>query len=306
MSPRIPHNSLGFLLLFSISHVACSGGGTQGDGGSDGAVGPCPPPAGAGRQALAALRVTNETRAAMGLQCQTMITEINTGAEKHCQYFAANQGNRMCIANPHGEVAACDMFVSDSFAMRMRMAGYTGSPAAEVMAFVNDGADSTQQWIDSIWHRVPVLSPWVGDMGYGGATGCDTIDYGVGDGAGVSPTMTATYPYANQTEVPTRFLGNEGPPPPPPPGGWPSGYPITLYMQGTFMTHTLTMEGSQTNIDHVWLVPGDPRAMGLLRNEAFIYANEPLLSRTRYHVHVTGTRRDGTPHTFDFSFTTGN
>lgn len=293
-------------MLLSIASAACSSGGTR-DGGNDGAAaGLCPPPPGAAPQALAALMVTNERRAEMGLQCQTMITTINTAAENHCRYFEANQPNRRCIANPHGEVDGCDLFVANSFATRMRTAGYTGSPAFEVMAFSNDGASATNQWIDSIWHRIPVLSPWVGDMGYGGATGCDTIDYGTGAGAGVPDTATATYPYANQTEVPTRFLGNEGPPPPPPPTGWPSGYPITIYMQGTFMTHTLTVEGSQTNIDHVWLTPGDPRSMGLLRNEAFIYSHEPLLSRTRYHVRVTGMLRGGTPKTFDFSFTTGN
>ena len=46
--------------------------------------------------------------------------------------------------------------------------------------------------------------------------------------------------------------------------------------------------------------------MGLLSSEAFMYAHEPLQSRTRYRVRDTGTLRGGAAKTFDFTFTTGN
>ena len=53
-------------------------------------------------------------------------------------------------------------------------------PSFENMHFLGRGAGAVQGWIDSVWHRTPVLSPWIGDQGYGRASGCDTMDYGGG------------------------------------------------------------------------------------------------------------------------------
>jgi hypothetical protein len=234
-----------------------------------------------------------------------MVTTINAAAQNHCNYYTANRAISMCVSNAHAEVMSCAMFTGASFSTRMRAAGYTGSASFEVMAFLNNGANATQMWIDSIWHRTPVLSPWTLDMGYGGSAGCDTIDYGVGRGSSIPRTVVATYPYANQTGVPTSFSGNEGPPPPAPPTRWPSGYPIHVYFQGTFATHTLTVDGSSANIEHTWLTPTDARAMGLLRTEAVLYAHRPLMANTRYRVRVTGTSTGGAAQTVDFVFTTG-
>ncbi len=265
----------------------------------------CPaPPGGASANAVLAYNLTNNTRRAMGLQCQTMVTTINTAAQNHCNYYSANRGVPMCVANAHGEVMSCSMFTGASFSTRMTAAGYRGSPSFEVMAFVNNGTAATQMWIDSIWHRTPVLSPWTLDMGYGSATGCDTIDYGVGAGSSVPATTIATYPYANQTGVPVSFSGNEGPPPPPPPTGWPSGYPITIYFRGTIATHTLTVDGSATEIPHTWLAPGAPESMGLLSREFVMYAHRPLTAATRYRVRATGTAMGGGATSIDFVFTT--
>lgn len=273
---------------------------------TDSGVMGCPaPPASASANAVLAYNLTNSTRQAMGLRCQTMIETINRGAQNHCNYYAANRSISMCVSNPHNEVmAGCAMFTGVGFSDRMRAAGYTGSPSFEVMAFVNNGTAATQMWIDSIWHRTPVLSPWTLDMGYGSAAGCDTIDYGVGAGGSVPASTIATYPYNRQTNVPVSFSGNEGPPPPPPPMGWPSGYPITIYFRGTIATHTLTVDGSATDIPHVWLAPGSAPAMGLLRNEFVMYANRPLTARTTYRVHATGMATGGGATTIDFVFTT--
>jgi hypothetical protein len=179
------------------------------------------------------------------------------------------------------------------FWQRMALAGYTGTPAGEVMHFVGEGAAAVQGWIDSVYHRTPVLSPWVRELGYGGGGGraCDTMDFGVG--AGASATVVATYPYANQMDVPTAFDGREGPEPPPPPAGWPSGYPIHIYVQGTITAHRFMVDGTTTPIEHVWLAPGDPLAMGLLRNEFILYAHAPLRPATRYRLQATGTNGAG-------------
>ena len=260
-------------------------------------------PSGATANQIAALDRENTVRTAMGLGCATMLSTINLGATRHCDYYAANRAISMCVANSHSEVASCSMFVAANFWDRMSMAGYTGSAAFEDMAFSNNGASAVQQWIDSVWHRTPVLSPWVRDIGYGSATGCDTMDFG--NGAAASNTITATYPYANQTGVPTSFDGRyEGPMPPAPPGGWPSGYPIHVYAKtATITAHVLTLTGSSTPIPHIWIGSADAAAMGLLPNANVMYANAPLTAATRYHVHIAGTYTGG-PLALDWDFTT--
>ena len=296
-------------LALLLSLCACnqrsvrSDAGTGGDGSTptgDGSMPTaCPgPPAGVSSDAAAALALENQVRTAMGIPCATMVPEINLGATRHCEYYAANQSMSSCVGNPHQEVSSCSMFVAVNFWDRMTGAGYTGQPAGEDMAFQGDGAGAVQQWIDSVWHRTPILSPWERDIGYGKATGCDTMDFGVG--ADADPGIVATYPYANQTNVPVDFDGRyEGPMPPVPPSGWPSGYPIHVYMQGgSISEHTLTGPGG-TALSHTWLTPSDSRSMGLLRNEYVMYSDAPLAAHTQYQVHVMTSHGP-----LDWSFTT--
>ncbi len=288
--------------------VTSEGGGAEGDaapieGGSPRAEGgaSCPaPPNGAPAQAAAALGAMNGVRAAMGVPCAALVGTLDTAAADHCAYFAANQASASCVANPHVEVSGCSMYVAANFGDRDVAAGYTGAAVFEDMAFVDDGAAAVQMWIDSVWHRTPVLNPWILDVGYGGAAGCDTMDFGIGAGASTPATVTGTYPYPGQTGVPTSFDGNEGPTPPAPPSGFPSGYPITIFlMNGTVSAHTLTVDGSSTPIAHQWIAPGDPASNGLLLDDYVMYANTPLTPQTRYRVQITAT-----PASFDWTFTT--
>jgi len=265
----------------------------------------CPAPfSGAPTQAVAASMTENDARAASGIPCATLVAAIDTSAADHCAYYAANATNKMCSSDPHVEVSGCADYVAAQFYDRMAMAGYTGTPAFEDMAFSDDGASATTQWIDSIWHRIPVLSPWIRDFGYGGATGCDTMDFGVG--AATPDDTTAVYPYPGQVGVPTSFNGTyEGPPPPAPPSGWPSGYPITVYIKSamTASVHTITVLGTTTPLDHQLISPSDPSAMGLLTDELILYTNAPLSPSTSYHVHVEATGAAGATK-FDWVFST--
>jgi hypothetical protein len=252
---------------------------------------------------VAAYGAENAARAAAGSPCATLVAAIDTAAADHCEYYAANTGSKTCDADPHVEVKGCADYVAAQFYQRMAAAGYTGEPVFEDMAFVDDGASATQEWIDSVWHRVPVLSPWIRDIGYGGATGCDTMDFGAG--AATPSSVTAVYPYPGQSGVPASFNGaDEGPTPPVPPAGWPSGYPITVYLKGatSAAVHTITVLGSTTPLDHQIILPGDPAAMGLLTDELVMYTNAPLASATHYHVHVEATGVSA--ETFDWVFTT--
>jgi len=259
----------------------------------------CPgAPAGADAEAIAALDVINARRLAMGIGCQTQVASINTSAGLHCEYYAGNSG--ACIANPHAEVSTCNLFVSEQFSGRMSAAGYSGSPAFEDMAFSGNGTASANQWIDSVWHRTPILSPWVGDHGYGHAAGCDTMDFG--RGAQSAGDLVTAYPYNGEGSVPTSFSGNEGPRPPAPSNGFPSGYPIHLFARNATVTsHVLHVKCDPTELPHVWVEPAD--SSGLLRDEFVMYADDPLQAGTTYVAEFAGTQ-GGAAFRYTTEFTT--
>ncbi len=158
------------------------------------------------------------------------------------------------------------------FSDRMGMMSYKGHPRFEVMAYVGHGRTAVGQWLDSVWHRIPIVSPDVDEAGYGKSGRCDTMDFGLS--TGTSEPRNLVYPFDGQTEVPRAFSGRESPEPPAPPEGWPSGYPISLNAPGmTVREHTIVVDGGTENIPHIFIAPGDHE---LLVDEFFLYTHRPL------------------------------
>lgn len=272
-------------------------------GAVDGAViASCPaPPAGAPAAAIAAFNAENGVRVAMGIPCASLVLALCTSAQNHCNYYSTNQGSSTCQASsPHAEVAGCPQFTGADPGTRIKAAGYTGNGWSECMAFLGDPAGAVKTFVDTVYHRTPVLSPWYRDMGYGSTSGCDTIDFG--PGTATAKTVTAFYPYDGQTDVPLSFNGaQEGPTPPAPPSGWPSGYPVTLYGQGiTVSVHQIMVDGTSTVLAHEWL-DGDS---DLGPSAKVLYTDAPLSPTTTYRVIIDGTTAAATVH-FEWTFTTG-
>jgi hypothetical protein len=285
----------------------------------DGDAGTCAAPAGITSQQTTALQIVNSTRAAMGSPCANMVPALNTSATKHCAYYAANAASATCIADPHTEVSGCTDYVAANFSDREKAAGYTckasatqNCEASEVMAFSDDPTSALSQWIGSIYHRSPLLDPRTRDFGYGGATGCDTIDLGEGAGSTTPSDVIVSYPYDGQTGVGRSFKGNqESPTPPVPPNGWPSAYPIHVYMEATTITLTTDEFGVDGGAQLAHQVMTPQSAQGYLVNALVLYGNAPLTAQTKYRVHVAGTRQtqsfSGTvsaPFDVSFAFTT--
>lgn len=251
-------------------------------------------PSGSLPLAATALETVNALRSKMGLPCMALIAEINVSAQKHCDYFQQNIDDDACTVNAHGEVPSCPGYIDDSFAARMTKAGYAGSPRSEVMAFSGQPERAIAQWINSVYHRTPLLSPWIADMGYGSTADCDTIDMGQGQKA--PDTTSAVYPYPGQVGVPIAFDGShEGPMPPEPPSGWPSASPIHLYVKAfTVETHEVLENGACQPLAHQWLPDKD---------YYILYPDQPFAPGTVYRVRIQGTQA-GQPLLFDWSFTT--
>ena len=259
-----------------------------------------PPPDGADSKASDAYAAMNTYRSAVNLPCSTFVPEIAAAAAAHCAYYRANRG--ACVSNPHREVSGCQKFRAELFGDRMRLAAYSGAPAYEAMTYFGSGATAVDAWVDSVWHRIPILSPYVQDAGYGGADACDTMDFGWAPTPATSAPVV--YPYDGQIKVPTSFEGEyESPDLPVPPHGWPSGYPILLYASDLQIASHLLFDDKAVAVPHVWLGPDDPASLGILINEFAMYANAPLRNRTTYRVVLDG-QRDRQPFHLEWSFTT--
>ena len=79
--------------------------------------------------------------------------------------------------------------------------------------------------------------------------------------------------------------------PPMPSSGWPSGFPIHVFMQGTTITLTTDEFGVDggSMLSHQVMLPQN--TMGYTNNVLVLYGDTPLTSQTKYRVHVAGTRQ---------------
>jgi hypothetical protein len=276
-------------------------------GGADASA--CPAaPADAPAPAVQAWTTLNALRVAAGAGCMNLVSALNTSALAHCNYHAANASNAMCIADAHGELMSCSGYTGADAQAREVAAGYPKSLAYSEVAttFGNNPVAAVPSWIDTVWHRIPLLDPWTVDMGYGGAKGCDVID--IGRGMSTAPAGTiVVYPYDGQTNVPPTFSGREGPAPPPPPSGWPSAYPVSIYAQRISVTeHVITKDGDSTPIEHLWLDAKSPEVSaglkGYFTNTVFLYG-APFELSTKYRVKIVGTHTGGALNV-EWTFTT--
>lgn len=268
-----------------------------------------PPPEGSTESTIRAWTLMNEMRLAAGSTCINIVPELMTAAQKHCDYRAANRGNPSCGRSAHDEVRGCPGFTGADVQSREVAAGYPRQLAyTEVALTYGDNPDlAIPGWLVTPFHRIPMIDPWTTDMGWGGAQGCDVIDFGHGTSPPPDGTIVV-YPYDGQTDVPLTFNGLEAPQPPEPAGGWPSSYPISIYADRISVSeHILTKEGDDTPLDHVWLDKSAPVVSLGLRtyfgNTAVMYG-APFEANTTYRVKIIGTHSAGALDV-EWTFTTG-
>lgn len=286
----------------SSASVSSTGGASTTGGDPIPSLDDCPlAPAGASAEAILALNTENTARLAMGLDCAELITELNLAAQNHCDYYVQNQGGDCEAPSPHNEISGCPGFTGEGPGQRMSAAGYMSRGGSETMAFANDPERAVTMFINSVYHRTPILDPWMRHMGYGAGTGCDTIDFGTGPET--ASDVTAFYPYQGQVDVPVSFDGSrEGPEPPIPSTGWPSGYPVTLFGRDLeVQSHAIYVDDTMEELSHLWLAEDDPTLPSYAK---VLYSEAPLEPMTTYRV-VISTTRGGETLDFDWTFTTG-
>ena len=258
--------------------------------------------AAADREAIA-LDTVNRYRRLAGLTPVTSSGVIRQAALAHAFYTLFN-GALPSIRDLgiHKEEASGQGYTGDNVLSRAQHFGYPQRSMAEVITHRSEPAGAVTDWIDSVYHRFPLLRADLVELGYGdaylGPMSVQVMDMSYREKA---TGRIIVYPAANQVGVPIAFNGNEIPDPAPN-ASYPIGYPVTA----TFDRNaSVTVGGfhlrdpSGTDLPGVTLLPNQPD----MENSFAYMANVPLKSGSTYTADLTYTLNGKAGHTI-WKFTT--
>ncbi|MDQ6882687.1 MAG: CAP domain-containing protein [Candidatus Dormibacteraeota bacterium] len=261
--------------------------------------------AAAGREAVA-LATANRYRKLAGLPPVNSSSVIHQSALAHAYYTFFNAASASIRdLGIHKEQSDGQGYVGDNVLTRAQHFGYPTRSMAEVITHRNDPAGAVSDWIDSVYHRFPILRADLLELGYGdaylGPLTAQVMDMSYRE---TSTGQVILYPAPNQTNVPVAFNGNEIPDPAPN-ASYPIGYPVTATFDrnARVRINSFQFRGpSGGDIAGVSLMPGDPATTTTENSFAFL-ANSPLQPGTTYSMAITGTT-NGVAFSRSWKFTT--
>ena len=254
------------------------------------------------RQTLA-LNTVNHYRSLAGLGAIGSSAAIHQSALAHAFYTFFNGASpSLRDLGIHLEQSSGQGYVGDNVLSRAQHFGYPTRSMAEVITHRLDPAGAVSDWIDSVFHRIPLMRADLLELGYGDAyLGPMTVQ--VMDLAYRESTSARiiVYPADNQVNVPTAFNGNEIPDPAPN-AKYPIGYPVTAtFDRNASVTITAFhfFDPSGSDLPGVTLQPSNPDT----ENSFAFMASTPLLPGATYSMDLSGTL-NGVPFRKTWSFTT--
>ncbi len=240
------------------------------------------------RQAVA-LDTVNRYRRLAGLTPVTSTPIVHQAALAHAFYTFFN-GALPSIRDLgiHKEESSGQGYTGDNVLSRAQHFGYPQRSMAEVITHRSEPAGAVADWIDSVYHRFPLLRADLVELGYGdaylGPMTVQVMDMSYRERA---TGRVIVYPAANQVSVPIAFNGNEIPDPAPN-ASYPIGYPVTA----TFDRNATVAIGgfhlrdpAGTDLAGVTLLPNQPD----MENSFAYMANVPLKPGTTYTADLTYT-----------------
>jgi uncharacterized protein YkwD len=308
-------------LLMAVFIAGCGGGGgdnsSQPQQGNGSATNPNPVLAEAGAPQQTGVMTTdghnwiNFRRQQMGLAPVSRNALIDKAAQAHSTYQAIND------TITHDEVQTKRGFTGATLFDRLRAAEYpfpaTNLAYGEVISAAVDtsGVNAAEDLIAAIYHRIVIFEPKFLEAGAGVAAANSgysyfTIDYAslnLSQG-GLGRGRLATYPFANQQNVPAVFFSDQEEPDPVPDRNE-VGYPVSVHADiiSTISVQTFTISPRG----------GSPLATKLLTREKDPEIGEPsaaaiiplavLQPQAFYDVQFIGTV-DGVPVNLFWSFKT--
>ena len=265
---------------------------------------PLPVPQAVSPESLRALDYLNQHRAAAGLESMVYSPTLEAAAEGHAQYLAANQ------VSGHQQEPGALLFTGTSLRDRAQAAGYTGG-LAEVVAHVGQAEEAVDRWIETLYHRIPLLYPGYTEMGYAHA-GQDFRANVLVAGPGGGSDAVILWPHADQTGVPVGWSGREAPDPLRlyPGAAGPVGYTITASWgrrpAHLSLTRALLTDSQGNPVPAMHFSPQNDQ---YLRDTVALIPSRPLEPSSTYTVTLEGQVDTGgglTRYAHTWSFTTAD
>ncbi|OTA42206.1 MAG: hypothetical protein A6D92_00825 [Symbiobacterium thermophilum] len=176
----------------------------------------------------AAREAVNRYRAAAGVVPPVALdSRLIAAAALQAEYLVRNPAQ--ADADAHRQLPDSPGFVAETPGGRARYFAYDGG-VAEVINFTRRAEDAVAGWMDTLYHRIPLLHPGMTQMGYavagGGALSANVALLGPYTAA----DRVVRWPAPGATDVPPLWEGLETPDPLAlyPGVRGPVGYPITL------------------------------------------------------------------------------
>jgi uncharacterized protein YkwD len=249
--------------------------------------------------AKSVLAALNAVRVAHGLGLVELNPSLSEGCAAHARYLAKNRAHPSTAAlGAHDEKADLPGYSADGQRAGKRSVIAMGAP----------GLDAVKMWLDTYYHRIPLLHPKLVELGFGSArtAGKEPWAAYVLDTSATAAVLSAKQvvtPFPEQANVPVAFTGEH--PEPLPGKALPLGYPITVTFHGsravTEVSARLSYAGG--DVEAYVDVPEKPwvaRHGGLT---VALLAKKPLAPNTRYVADVSA-KVDGMPWSLRWGFTT--
>jgi hypothetical protein len=251
----------------------------------------------------AALDVANAARSAAGLPALREDPALDEAAQAHVYFYLFNASqSQVSGTGLTAEDPSLPGFIGARAIDRDRHFGFTGARAAELADHAVTAAGTAQDFVDSVYHRLPIVDRETTSVGFGearvGSIVVSALDIGAGAAGTGDPTV---YPADGQSNVPVAFVDNETPDPLPSGSLPPAGYPVCLQVGGAQQLkvttgHLLGPDGKEVPV--YTFDPGNQVG----QNQWAMAAMQPLTPGAHYTAEVTGTV-DGTNFTKRWSFT---
>ncbi|MCK4778460.1 MAG: CAP domain-containing protein, partial [Actinomycetia bacterium] len=187
----------------------------------------------------------NNYRVLTSLPLVLLNENLNQSAEAHSKYLMINfEDQSAFIPDYHHEVKGKPEYFAETPLERILLTGYNAAYASEVLTIfwgLNNFdllyKEAIDGWVNSVYHRFPVLNPNLTEFGYGEGYVDDkaaiTIDYA--STYFVNSKQNVIYPVENGINIPTLFSGDEVPEPLPN-ANYPVGYPVSITFWGSNFT----------------------------------------------------------------------
>jgi hypothetical protein len=258
-----------------------------------------------GSHAARALAVVNATRHAAGLPPVRLDDRLAAAAVAHSFYWLFNQARPSQKGlGIHGETPGTPGFVGAGVYDRDNAFGWSDGPVGEDITHVGSPEGAVNDWVDSVYHRFPILRPDLRVIGYADASmlslPIEDMEFGF-SGLSPSPAAPVRYPGDGAVGVPANFVDNELPDPVPAGASRVTGYPVTVTFdrRSVVRMSSFTLTGPGGASVPLVAVQGPSEAT---ENSAFLLPTSPLASGARYTAHIVAVV-DGAAYVSTWSFT---